>query len=69
MNDSEATAIAEKRSIVCSDCPEIKKMGFFSRITSNDKIVKIAEYKCSVCDCPLSSKLRVKKEQCPKDKW
>ena len=65
---SEVTEeLAKKRALVCIDCSECVK----SKLTAfvNDDIKQIKGYKCNICNCPLSAKLRTEKEKCPLNKW
>jgi len=65
---SEVTEeLAKKRALACVDCSECVK----SKLTAfvNDDIKQIKGYKCNICNCPLSAKLRTEKEKCPLNKW
>lgn len=68
ISKSEVTEqLAKERAVICSDCLSLSK----SLITAfiNDHIKEIQGYKCGICECPLSAKVRSKEENCPLNKW
>lgn len=68
MDKSEVTEdLARKRAAHCAKCPKAKK----GKLTAflNDDLVEIQGYRCTICHCPLSAKLRSKLETCPLKKW
>lgn len=58
---------AKKRAAVCAGCPFAKE-GTFTALL-RDGIKDIEGLYCSACTCPLSAKVRSKREKCPKNKW
>jgi len=64
---NEKFALAKARAKFCQDC-KFAIIGKYEQIL-NDEIKEIQGLKCSVCGCPLSPKLRAKKERCPLNKW
>jgi ssDNA-binding Zn-finger/Zn-ribbon topoisomerase 1 len=50
----------KNRLIACSNCPNSKPL-----IKINNKTT----YGCTVCNCIIQSKVRVKEEKCPINKW
>jgi Zn ribbon nucleic-acid-binding protein len=63
----EVKALAEKRAVACADCPNAE-WGLIAQLLEDD-VTTIKGLKCSMCDCPLSTKLRSKEEVCPLAKW
>ncbi len=62
-------SIAKQRAEICGSC-EFSVPSTILKIALPDKSFKeIQGHKCSICTCPLSSKVRSKLSQCPKDKW
>ena len=59
--------LAKQRAEHCLNCVELKKGGITAFI--NDDFKEIEGYYCNNCKCPLSAKLRSKKEKCPLKKW
>lgn len=62
------TELAKQRADHCTKC-EFAKMGTWNKIIADSKIIEIEGLKCTKCGCPLSAKLRSKKEICPIKKW
>jgi hypothetical protein len=60
--------IANKRAKICSECPEAKK-GIYTAILPDYSFAEIQGYYCGICKCPLSTKVRSKDSNCPKNKW
>lgn len=56
--------IVQERAKACSKCPFIIESSL-SKIILKDEIKEIQGYKCSLCGCPLSTKVRSKKSKCP----
>ena len=68
MVKSEVTEdLARQRALHCLKCDELKKGGILSML--KDSFVEIQGYKCGICQCPLSAKLRSINETCPINKW
>ena len=63
----ENNYIAKLRAEECKKCPEAG-VGKFE-IILKDEVEEIQGLKCDACGCPLSAKLRSKKEKCPLKKW
>lgn len=59
--------LAKKRAESCVKCSEAVETMLTAYV--NDDIKEIKGYKCNLCDCPLSAKLRTEKENCPLKKW
>ncbi|MBE99321.1 hypothetical protein [Flavobacterium coralii] len=57
---------ARERADICAQCPNAVKGKLLAFI--KDSLKEIEGYKCSVCDCPLSAKLR-SEDICPIGKW
>lgn len=65
---SEVTEqLAEQRALHCLSCVELKEGVLLTFL--NDELKEIQGYKCGICECPLSAKLRSKNEKCPLKKW
>lgn len=60
--------LAEERAQHCTSC-EFAKMGSWNKIIKDEHLVQIQGLTCGKCGCPLSAKLRSKKEVCPIKKW
>jgi len=68
MNKSEVTEkLAKERAVICSGCEHAVKSKLVGLM--GDDIVEVQGYKCSVCSCPLSAKIRQSIEPCPVGKW
>lgn len=63
----EIEKLAKKRARSCSQCLKAKKMKV--EIIKDGSIKEIEDLCCSLCSCPLSTKLRSQKEVCPLKKW
>ena len=61
------TPLAKKRAEFCKVC-QFAEFGKFESFI-NDELTEIQGMKCGLCKCPLSAKLRSKKEICPVKKW
>jgi len=59
---------AKKRAEICAGCDEKKKSNILT-IIIGDKVKEIQGYKCKLCDCPLSAKVRSPDEYCKLKKW
>lgn len=59
--------MAKARAVECAKCDEAEYGWVLAMV--NDKLKDIQGLKCSLCDCPLSGKLRSPEEKCPKDLW
>lgn len=65
---SEVTEqLAEQRAKECLKCKDKSKALLLAFV--KDKLKEVEGYKCNLCQCPLSAKLRSKKEKCPKNLW
>lgn len=67
IDDPIALEKAKQRAKVCAECDKPKKM--FIEIIKDDDIQEIEGFKCSVCNCPLSTATRSKEYTCPLGKW
>lgn len=56
------------RALECEQCPEAV-IGTYEKFMPDNTLKKIQGLKCNQCGCPLSTKLRSKKENCPLGKW
>lgn len=56
----ETEELANNRLPICEACPFKAKL-----IKVNQK----QRYLCSICSCPIDSKIRAIEEKCPKNKW
>ena len=63
----EVRRLAEARAMKCAECP-MANWGMIAQFL-DDEVKQIQGLKCSVCDCPLSTKLRAKSEVCPMNQW
>ncbi|MCT4665618.1 MAG: hypothetical protein N4A45_10330 [Flavobacteriales bacterium] len=63
----EIEELAKKRAEICHTC-DLKKKTLID-VLEDYRIIKAKGYVCGQCNCPLSSKLRVKNEKCPENKW
>lgn len=62
---------AKRRSKICSCCEHAEKSGILVLIVK-DNIKEIQGYKCDICDCPLSAKIRSNESKCEfpnNNKW
>jgi hypothetical protein len=66
-DNPEAEKIAYNRAKICSNCPSNKKGNIL--VFLEDKLKHIEGNYCDLCGCPLSPKLRSKKEKCDANKW
>lgn len=64
----EITELEKQRAKICQACPEAVK-GSYEKLMPDYSLKEVQGYKCGVCDCPLSTKLRAKDETCPLGKW
>lgn len=58
-HDPKIEQLALERGIVCRDCE------FLNHFVAHKKLGK----KCSVCGCPIMSKIRAVENGCPKGRW
>ena len=63
-----ASGEEKKRAIICEGCPEAV-LGTYEQFMPDNTLKEVRGLKCNSCGCPLSTKLRVKNESCPLDKW
>ena len=63
-----ATDLEKERSKHCKDCSNAV-IGTYEQLMPDFSLKEIQGLKCNVCKCPLSTKLRSKKEKCPLGKW
>lgn len=62
--------LANTRAKICSECPHFSdKHKFKGRLMPDNSIKPIEGVACTLCGCPLSTKLRQVLEQCPEKKW
>ena len=59
--------LARYRAKKCIICPN-SKLGWHEAIIG-DTIKDIKGVVCSICNCPLSAKLRSDKSECPLKRW
>jgi hypothetical protein len=59
--------LAEDRAGHCISCVELKEGRLLVFI--KDDLKEIEGCYCSICTCPISAKIRSKKETCPLKKW
>jgi hypothetical protein len=59
--------LASDRAMECIGCPHAKK-GLLT-VFIKDDFEEIQGYYCNLCKCPISAKIRSKKEKCDIDKW
>lgn len=57
---------ATRRADICSACPHAKEGKLLAFI--KDSLQEIQGHYCSICNCPLSAKVR-SNDVCPKEKW
>lgn len=57
-----------ERANICKNCPNAV-IGTVIKLLPEYKLKEIQGLKCNHCGCPLSAKLRSKKEKCPIGKW
>lgn len=65
---NETNANVLKKSAICEKCPEAI-IGTYEKFMPDESLKEIQGLKCNQCKCPLSTKLRSKKETCPLGKW
>lgn len=65
---NETPDFAKDRAEICSECNHAKE-GSFEVILKETEIKEVEGLKCSLCNCPLVTKLRSEIERCPVDKW
>ena len=56
------------RATICKKCPNAI-IGTYEKFMPDETLKEIQGLKCNLCKCPLSTKLRSKKEKCPIGKW
>lgn len=65
---SEVTEkLAEERAEHCAKCTHLKYGSMLTMVKDNLK--EIESHYCAKCACPISAKIRTKKETCPVSKW
>jgi len=64
---AETTSEHLHRAEICAQCQHAVHGEMLDRI--KDEIVVIQGYKCDICSCPLSAKIRQDSERCPQNKW
>lgn len=57
--------IVEQRAKTCSTCPHIQKSDLIKFTMPDKQLIEIQGYKCGLCGCPLSTKVRSTTSQCP----
>jgi hypothetical protein len=68
--DTNSSRVAYNRSVHCAVCVHAVKSGeVIARLVGGDQIKEIQGYKCNLCNCPLSTKLRSLQASCPAQKW
>lgn len=63
----EINAEAKRRAAICAGC-ELKKKAFYADFL-NSTIVEINGYVCSLCDCPLATKILAEQKENICNKW
>jgi len=66
--DENVERLAYNRAEICSEC-ENAKPGTYEKLMKDRTLKEVEGMKCSVCGCPLSTKLRSENETCPLGKW
>lgn len=66
--DKLAYTTALSRSEQCATCEYAVPSGMVFQLV-NDEIKTIEGFKCNLCNCPLSAKLRSLNEKCDIGKW
>ena len=59
---------AKRRAKICSECPDAKH-GSHTAVLPDYSVKEIQGHYCGVCKCPLSTAVRSKNYECPKNKW
>lgn len=68
IDKSEVTEqMAQERAGFCFKCEDKSKALLLAFV--KDELKEVEGYKCNLCQCPLSAKLRTKNEKCPKKLW
>lgn len=68
ISKSEVTEmVARVRAEKCNNCEDKEHTILTAFVNENLKDVK--GYKCKICQCPLSPKIRSLNEKCPKKLW
>jgi hypothetical protein len=65
--DEVPDELAAQRAAICASCPHAKK-GLLIQMVK-DELKEIEGYKCDLCGCPLSAKIRQRIEPCDLNKW
>lgn len=63
----EVEQLAKARAEICARCPHAEKGKY--EVIREGRIREIAGMICSLCACPLSTKLRSPEETCPINRW
>lgn len=61
----EDLTIVNERAQTCAKCPNIKESDLISYLMPDNQLKEIQGYKCGLCGCPLSTKVRSKSSMCP----
>ncbi len=61
----EIKELAATRATICGNCDKLKK----SIVTLPESLKEIQSFKCGMCSCSLTLKIRSEKESCPINKW
>lgn len=68
LSKSEVTeTLAQERAKECLKCEDKSKAILLAFVKDNFK--EVEGFKCNLCNCPLSAKIRSINEKCPKKLW
>ena len=65
--DAVVEKVANQRAEFCAKCPFAVESIF--TIFVKDELREIEGLICTICNCPLSAKIRSKNETCPEKLW
>jgi len=67
ISEDVPNAVVSVRAEICGGCPHAVKAKLLFMV--KDSLKEIQGYKCELCGCPLSAKIRQDVEKCDIGKW
>jgi hypothetical protein len=69
LHDEASEELAMRRANICAKCPKAEYSTAVHTLVVDNKTKHIRGMKCGACGCPLSAKVRSKRDHCPLAKW